>query len=102
MVEGVTDENILRVSRFYKSISDPTRLKILLALSEEELNVTSITNKLGMEQSAISHQLKLLRENYLVKSRKEGKTVVYSLDDHHVTEILSETFLHLSHIKECD
>ncbi len=99
-IEGVTEESIQKVSKFFKSISDPTRLQILLALSEEEMNVTMITNKLGMEQSAISHQLKLLRDNYLVKSRKEGKTVVYSLDDQHVTDILTETFLHLKHI-EC-
>ncbi|MFC6346324.1 ArsR/SmtB family transcription factor [Vagococcus carniphilus] len=99
-IEGVTEENIQKVSKFFKSISDPTRLRILLALSEEEMNVTMITQKLGMEQSAISHQLKLLRENYLVKSRKEGKTVVYSLDDQHVTDILIETFLHMRHV-EC-
>ncbi|MGO3732864.1 MAG: ArsR/SmtB family transcription factor [Vagococcus sp.] len=92
-----SEHSISKVSKFFKSISDPTRLKILLALSEEELNVSAITEKLEMEQSAISHQLKLLRENHIVKSRKEGKTVVYSLDDYHVKEILATTFKHMEH-----
>lgn len=96
----VTEDNIQQVSKFFKSISDPTRLRILLALSEQEMNVSSITEKLGMEQSAVSHQLKSLRENRLVKSRKEGKSVVYSLDDQHVVDILEETFIHMSHV-EC-
>ena len=99
-LKNVNEENILKVSKFFKSISDPTRLRILIALSEEEMNVSTITQKLEMEQSAISHQLKLLRENHLVKSRKEGKSVVYSLDDQHVTDILNETFLHMSHVKD--
>lgn len=99
-LNNVTEENILKVSKFFKSISDPTRLRILLALSEKEMNVSSITELLEMEQSAVSHQLKALRENRLVKSRKEGKSVVYSLDDQHVVDILTETFVHMSHI-EC-
>lgn len=99
-LNNVTEENILKVSKFFKSISDPTRLRILLALSEKEMNVSSITELLGMEQSAVSHQLKALRENRLVKSRKEGKSVVYSLDDQHVVDILTETFVHMSHV-EC-
>ncbi len=99
-LNNVTQENILKVSKFFKSISDPTRLRILLALSEKEMNVSSITELLEMEQSAVSHQLKALRENRLVKSRKEGKSVVYSLDDQHVVDILTETFVHMSHV-EC-
>lgn len=96
----VRDADIQKVSKFFKNISDPTRLRILLALSNEEMNVSTITQKLEMEQSAISHQLKLLRENHLVKSRKEGKTVVYSLDDQHVMDILTETFIHMKHVKD--
>jgi DNA-binding transcriptional ArsR family regulator len=99
-LNNVTEENILKVSKFFKGISDPTRLRILLALSEKEMNVSSITELLEMEQSAVSHQLKALRENRLVKSRKEGKSVVYSLDDQHVVDILTETFVHMSHV-EC-
>ncbi|MEG0285672.1 MULTISPECIES: metalloregulator ArsR/SmtB family transcription factor [Vagococcus] len=99
-LEHVNEESILKVSKFFKSISDPTRLRILIALSEDELNVSAITEKLQMEQSAISHQLKLLRESHLVKSRKEGKSVVYSLDDQHVTDILAKTFQHMNHVQD--
>lgn len=99
-LNDVREEDIQKVSKFFKNISDPTRLRILLALSNEEMNVSTITQKLEMEQSAISHQLKLLRENHLVKSRKEGKTVVYSLDDQHVMDILTETFIHMKHVKD--
>lgn len=96
----LNQETIQETSKFFKTIGDATRLKILLALSETEMNVSAITEYLEMEQSAVSHQLKLLRENHLVKSRKEGKTVVYSLDDNHVKSILSQTIDHMSHINQ--
>lgn len=97
-MKELNPEAIQQTSRFFKTIGDPTRLKILLALSENEMNVGSITEYLEMEQSAVSHQLKLLRENHLVKSRKEGKSVVYCLDDKHVKSILSQTIDHMDHI----
>ena len=97
-MKELNSEAIQQTSRFFKTIGDPTRLKILLALSENEMNVGSITECLEMEQSAVSHQLKLLRENHLVKSRKEGKSVVYCLDDKHVKSILSQTIDHMDHI----
>lgn len=95
-----TPETIEKVSQLYKALSDPTRIKILTELSKSELNVSAIVEKVGLEQSAISHQLKLLRLNHLVKSRKEGKTVFYSLDDQHVVDILGQTFKHVTHTKE--
>lgn len=97
-IEFVTDNNIQKVSKFFKSLGDPTRLKILIALSEGEKNVTAITTVLDMEQSAVSHQLKILRDHHLVKTRKEGKTVYYSLDDQHVIDILQATFTHTNHV----
>lgn len=90
-------EMIQEVSEIYKALSDPTRLKILVALSQSELNVGALVEKVGLEQSAVSHQLKILRLNHLVKFRKEGKTVFYSLDDEHVVSILAQTFKHVSH-----
>lgn len=90
-------EMIQEVSQLFKALSDPTRLKILVALSQGELNVSAIVEKIGLEQSAVSHQLKLLRLNHLVKFRKEGKTVFYSLDDEHVVDILGQTMQHISH-----
>jgi DNA-binding transcriptional ArsR family regulator len=82
---------IERVSRIFKVLSDVTRLKIVLSLEAGERNVTSIAETVEMEQSAVSHQLKLLRENNVVKSRREGKTILYSLDDHHEMKELSLT-----------
>lgn len=90
-------DEIQKVSQLYKVLSDPTRLRILILLKSSELNVGSISEQLDMEQSAVSHQLKLLRENHVVKSRREGKTIFYSLDDHHVIDLLNLTFEHIKH-----
>lgn len=88
---------INKVSQIYKVLSDPNRLKILLLLQQGEKNVGTLVEKLEMEQSAVSHQLKLLRENRVVKSRREGKTIFYSLDDEHILDILEQTFKHVQH-----
>ena len=90
-------EEIKQVSQLYKVLSDPTRLRILLLLKEGEHSVTAISEQLGMEQSAVSHQLKLLRDSRVVKARREGKTIFYTLDDHHVIDILNQTFEHIEH-----
>lgn len=89
--------DIEKVSQLFKVLADPTRLKILLSLQEGERNVTSIGEVVSMEQSAVSHQLKLLRDNRVVKSRREGKAILYSLDDDHVIDILQQTFQHIKH-----
>ncbi|THE11321.1 ArsR family transcriptional regulator [Enterococcus hirae] len=86
-----------KVSQLFKLLSDPTRLNILLYLKEGEQNVTAISQAVEMEQSAVSHQLRLLRENHVVKSRREGKAIVYSLDDVHVLDILDQTLKHVEH-----
>ncbi|WP_416347271.1 ArsR/SmtB family transcription factor [Enterococcus thailandicus] len=78
-------------------LSDPTRLKILLYLKNGEQNVTAISQAVEMEQSAVSHQLRLLRENKIVRSRREGKAILYVLDDAHVLDILEQTVKHVEH-----
>ncbi|WP_159721352.1 ArsR/SmtB family transcription factor [Enterococcus sp. CSURQ0835] len=88
---------IQTVSQLFKILGDPTRLRILLFLEKGERNVSAISEALTMEQSAVSHQLKLLRDNRLVKARRDGKAMLYSLDDHHVLDILEQTFEHVSH-----
>ena len=87
MQELPTLQEIEKVSRIFKLLSDATRLKILLTLEQGERNVTSIAEVVQMEQSAVSHQLKLLKDNRMVKARREGKTVFYRLDDQHVFDI---------------
>ncbi|QGG55050.1 ArsR/SmtB family transcription factor [Paenibacillus sp. B01] len=81
----------------FKALGDPTRVKIIHSLIQCELCVHDLTEVLGMGQSAVSHQLRFLRNLRIVKRRKEGKTVYYSIDDDHVKEIFLQTMEHLSH-----
>jgi ArsR family transcriptional regulator, lead/cadmium/zinc/bismuth-responsive transcriptional repressor len=81
----------------FKVLGDPTRLRIALALSKEELCVCDIANLLGASQSAVSHSLRVLRQMKLVKFRKAGKTAYYSLDDEHIISLLE---IGLSHVEE--
>ena len=76
------------MSESFKILGDPTRLKIVLALTKEELCVLDIAELLGMSESAISHQLRLLKNLRLVKQRKDGKMVFYSLDDEHIEDLV--------------
>jgi len=85
------------MSDFLKAFADPTRMKILLSLSVSEICVCDISSLLSMQQSAVSHQLKVLKMYNLVKTRRDGKTVYYSLADDHVEQILK---LGMEHIEE--
>lgn len=91
------ENEIAALSEFFKVFGDPNRLRILYFLSKAELCVTDLASIAGMQQSAVSHQLKTLRQNRLVKLRKDGVTSYYSLDDLHVSEIF---LMALTHIKE--
>ena len=79
----------------FKVFGDSTRIKILYALFESELCVNDIATLLGITQTAASHQLRVLKVNKLVKSRKEGKMIFYSLSDEHVTKIISQGMEHI-------
>lgn len=87
----------LRLSETFKVLGDPTRIKIIQALSLTELCVCDISTLLNMSQSAISHQLRVLRNLRLVKFRKEGKIVYYSLDDKHIVNLFKEGLEHVLH-----
>ena len=98
---SILDKNSIHaVSKLFKIISDPTRISILFLLQQQELSVGAITISLEMEQSAISHQLRTLKEARLVKARREGKTIFYSLDDIHVFSILEQVLTHVREIEE--
>ncbi len=86
-----------RLTDVYKVFGDSTRLKIIFLLNNRELCVCDIAYVLGMGQSAVSHQLRILRAANLVKTRREGKSIFYSLDDEHVSRIL---ITGLEHTKE--
>ena len=79
----------------FKIFSDSTRVKILCSLFESELSVTEITEATGVSQTAVSHQLRILKQNKLVKSRREGKSIFYSLADAHVRTIISQGMEHI-------
>lgn len=91
------EETIFETGDFFKLLGDSTRIKILFALLTSELCVGDMANVLGMTQSAVSHQLRVLRSGGLVKYRKDGKNVIYSLDDEHVAEILKAGLTHIQH-----
>ncbi|MBS7528156.1 helix-turn-helix transcriptional regulator [Fusibacter paucivorans] len=86
------------LANLFKVFGDPTRVKILHLLSVTELCVCDIANVLDMTQSAISHQLRVLKQAKLVRNRKDGKTVYYALDDDHVHTILRQGLDHISHV----
>ena len=88
------DSMINELSETFKSLSDFTRLKILLSLVQDELCVCDIAALTEVSVSAISHQLRLLKNNRLVSHRKEGKMVYYSLDDEHINNIVNEATKH--------
>lgn len=88
------DSLINELSETFKSLSDFTRLKILLSLAEEELCVCDIAALTAVSVSAISHQLRLLKNTRLVSYRKKGKMVYYSLDDEHINKIVNEAAKH--------
>lgn len=90
-------EFIHEMAEFFKIFGDGTRIRILQTLLEGEKNVGDLAEVLEMSQSAVSHQLRVLRQNDLVKYRKEGKVVFYSLDDEYVEEVLQQGMAHLRH-----
>ena len=93
---GMPDEEMLYdLAELYKVFGDSTRIKILYALFESELCVCDIARVLSMTQSAISHQLRVLKQAKLVKFRREGKTIFYSLSDDHVRTIIGMGMDHL-------
>jgi ArsR family transcriptional regulator len=94
------DELLCDLGDLFKVFGDTTRIKILYSLFESELCVCAIAELLGMGQSAISHQLKVLKDAKLVCSRREGKTVFYSLADDHVRLIIGQGFDHLTEGEE--
>lgn len=93
----ISDALVNALADVFKTLGDPTRVKIIYALMQSELCVHDISVILNMGQSAVSHQLRYLRNMRIVKRRKSGKTVYYSLDDSHVEQIFVQTLQHVKH-----
>ena len=90
------DETLYDLAELFKVFGDSTRIKILYALFEAELCVCDISRLLGLTQSAVSHQLRVLKNSRLVKFRRDGKTVFYSLADDHVRKIIAQGMEHVN------
>lgn len=92
------DETLEKAAEMFKVFGDPTRTKILAALFSGEMCVCCISEVVQMSVSAVSHQLRILRQSHLVKSRRCGKQIYYSLDDEHITKIYAMALEHLGEV----
>lgn len=90
------EESLLDLADLFKVFGDSTRVKILCALFESEMCVCDIAALLGMTKSAISHQLRVLKQAKLIRNRRDGKVVYYSLDDEHVKNIFDQGLAHVT------
>jgi ArsR family transcriptional regulator len=93
----IDETTATRMAETFKVLSDPTRVRIISALAGQELCVHELAAALDMTQSAISHQLALLREMRLVATEREGRHVIYRLDDDHITDLFYEGLEHIEH-----
>ncbi|HSR29084.1 MAG TPA: metalloregulator ArsR/SmtB family transcription factor [Anaerolineae bacterium] len=91
------DASALRLAETFKALSDPTRLRIVSLLADAELCVCDLAAALGMSQSAVSHQLRTLRDLRLVRWRREGRQIFYTLDDEHVADLFRRGLDHVVH-----
>lgn len=87
----------IRLAEMFKALSDPTRIRIVSLLAQAELCVCDLSSVLGMSQSAVSHQLRTLRDLRLVRWRREGREIFYTLDDEHVADLFYRGLEHVAH-----
>ena len=97
MEKELHDDFVRDLAEFFKVFGDGTRIRILKILLKGERNVGELAEELEMTQSAVSHQLRVLRQNDLVRYHKDGKAVYYSLDDEHVSTLLEQGITHIAH-----
>ena len=95
MQQNLDPEIMGQIADLFKGFADPTRVKILSILLQDEACVTCIASEVGLSQSAVSHQLRILKQMHLIKYRREGKNILYSLADGHVKTILETGLEHV-------
>lgn len=93
-------ETVQALAETFRVLGDPTRVRILDALGHSELCVCDLASLVGISESAVSHQLRLLRGMRLVRGRRAGRLVYYALDDHHIGELLRQALTHVQHARE--
>jgi ArsR family transcriptional regulator len=91
----LSPEDVRSVAETFRMLGDPTRVKILDALGGGELCVNDLAARVGISESAVSHQLRLLRNMRLVRARREGRLAYYAVDDHHILELLNQARTHV-------
>ena len=91
------DPTAEQLASLFSSLSDPTRLRIIAVLAQGEINVGELVGQIGLSKSAISHQLRGLKDKRLVRSRKEGRHVFVSLDDEHIADLFARGLDHIRH-----
>ncbi|QGT99383.1 Cadmium efflux system accessory protein [Candidatus Syntrophocurvum alkaliphilum] len=92
----LNEETAKSLAELFKVLGDPTRIKVIYALMQKDLCVCDIAAVIGVSQSAVSHQLRILRGQKLVKFRRKGKVVYYSLDDDHISTLFSQGYEHVT------
>lgn len=92
---NISEDELYDLAELFKVFGDSTRIRILFVLFEKSLSVCDIANELNMTQSAISHQLKILKQSKLIKGQRDGKNIIYSLADDHVKSIISQGIEHV-------
>ncbi len=96
-MKELSAELVSRAVSFFKVVGDETRMKIICTIAHDEVCVNDIAENVEMSKSAVSHQLKILKDEGLVKARRDGKNIFYSLDDQHVVDIMDIAFIHIEH-----
>ena len=94
---GLDDRTAARLAEIFSALSDPSRIRIIAALEEAELNVGTLAGIIGISESAVSHHLRGLRQMRLVRARKDGRQVYYALDDQHIADLFQRGLDHVLH-----
>ncbi len=96
-LEAIAEQEVEPLAQVFKALADPTRIRIVTALRSQEMCVCDLAAFLGVSESGVSHQMRRLKDLNLVKSRREGQVLYYSLDDHHVCDLIN---IGLEHVRE--
>ena len=97
---ALSEAHLLHIVETFEALADPTRARILYALIQQPLCVRDLAILVGVSESAVSHQLRFLRDRRLVKPRREGNVIFYAVDDHHVAALFKEADHHIDHVRQ--
>ena len=98
--EALPEAHLQMIVETFQALADPTRARILYALIQRPMCVRDLAILVGVSASGVSHQLRLLRDRRLVKSRRDGNTIYYHVDDHHVAALFKEADYHIDHVRQ--